>query len=209
MARTIFVVAIIIAFAAAAKYGFKYTFGTRHNKYHCEAGKGTANFRKVAIVVVTYDSKTRQIKTRHEDAVDVPMDGAVWGPSKMIQADLDGREIGLFWAFMRKDDSRRNENPVSNVMIRNVLGKYLTEPAQGSDVGSMYYQYPIVPFFEMIIFPDANEQADQKSIQFKTYEALCNKTNAWIANEGFYKFETRLKEWIPIYYDPTFTDFYY
>ncbi|KAK5981606.1 hypothetical protein GCK32_006382 [Trichostrongylus colubriformis] len=163
------------------------------------------------VYIVVFNKKTRLIIARYKDTrkysmkVDIYHYGTV--VSNVKKFNWDEVEVGVYLAFYRVNDERRNESPATNVYMTSATdyeGKKLTPPGTGDDFSTMYNDTPIVPWFK---FNEKGRYLDEEALRI--YASYCNKTNGWVANEGFYKFDLETKEWTPIYYDPVNTDFYY
>ncbi|KAK5971745.1 hypothetical protein GCK32_021335 [Trichostrongylus colubriformis] len=158
------------------------------------------------MVAVVFDKKTRLIVKRMAYEWKVSLVSWLYGRhygGVREDFDWDKVSIGFYAAFLRITDERRNENPVTNVVLVNQTefdGSPLQPAGIGYDFSTMYNVSPIVPYFDLV---------DEERKLVIAYDTPCNKTNAWIANHGYYKFDLETKEWTAIYYDPMHTDFYY
>ncbi|KAK5969443.1 hypothetical protein GCK32_004954 [Trichostrongylus colubriformis] len=122
---------------------------------------------------------------------------------------LHNTEIGLYIMVLRIGDSRRNENPISNVVLKTVklADGTVVSPAPGSgyDFG---YMYSLGPFGLKINIEAVTDAGDVR--QYKEYAPLgCAATSRWFGNEGYYKLDIATGEWHNIYYNPVAADYYY
>nr|CDJ96916.1 unnamed protein product [Haemonchus contortus] len=116
--------------------------------------------------------------------------------------------FGAYFSFMRTSNLRRNENLLTNY----VLGyekfnekETPVPPGTGSDFSEMYND---APFFFRTHILEVTETGVEKNIRLYVSDK-CGVDQTWIANEGFYRLETDTGQYLPTYYDPLQSDFYY
>ncbi|VDO96778.1 unnamed protein product [Heligmosomoides polygyrus] len=112
--------------------------------------------------------------------------------------------LGLYLSFMHgRAEIRVNDNPTTNPRYLDAdFRKGLPDTGRGSDFSAFFKENPL---FGQAVFYYENT----KKIIKRFSGTKCAQTGAWIANEGFYKWDDRSNEWTPIYYLPWNTDFYY
>ncbi|VDP36068.1 unnamed protein product [Heligmosomoides polygyrus] len=112
--------------------------------------------------------------------------------------------VGLYLSFLQTNAAiRPNDNPPTNPRYLDAgFRAGLPDSGLGSDFSTFFKRNPV---FNHAIF----YYEDTKKIIKRLSGYRCAQTGAWIANEGFYKWDDRSNEWTPIYYLPWNTDFYY
>nr|CDJ94065.1 unnamed protein product [Haemonchus contortus] len=115
--------------------------------------------------------------------------------------------FGMYFGVIRATNLRRNENLFTNYVLvhENLFEPSLVPPGTGSDFSEMYYGAPFV--LRIHIF-ELKETGEEKEISLYTIEK-CGRDQRWIANEGYYRLDVDTGELLPIYYNPTKSDFYY
>ncbi|KAK5973225.1 hypothetical protein GCK32_002047 [Trichostrongylus colubriformis] len=176
--------------------------------WNCTAASSSrfASLPFVVAYVVLYNKKTRLIieksQVTSKQTLTTSFTTAVpYGTYDKF--DFNEVEAGFYAAFIRVTEERKSESPVTNVVLVNYTDyedKKLPPSGTDNDFSSMYYDAPVVPWFMF-----SSKYRDQ----VRVYESSCIQTGGFIANQGYYKFDTETKEWTPIYYDPLNADFYY
>ncbi|VDO79761.1 unnamed protein product [Heligmosomoides polygyrus] len=112
--------------------------------------------------------------------------------------------LGLYVSFRHlNSDMRRNDNPPTNPrQLNSTFRESYPDTGTGSDFSAFYKGNPV--FFEASFYYDNPHRLFKKLAGSK-----CGQTGAWVANEGFYKWDYETNEWTPIYYLPWNADFYY
>ncbi|VDP05177.1 unnamed protein product [Heligmosomoides polygyrus] len=112
--------------------------------------------------------------------------------------------IGVYVSFLHGNaEIRKNDNPPTNpVQLQKSFREDLPDTGSGSDFSAFYKGDPLFPQSRF-------NYEDTKEVVRRLSGTKCAQTEAWVANEGFYKWDYETNEWTPIYYMPWNTDFYY
>ncbi|KAK5982958.1 hypothetical protein GCK32_011648 [Trichostrongylus colubriformis] len=90
------------------------------------------------------------------------------------------------------------------VAQRDTTDEKTPMPGTGNDFTSLWNGGPLMLIAHI---NDMKEDGTKKLLR-QSKPQKCAETDKWFANEGFYKLEDD-GSWIPVYYDPWETDFYY
>nr|CDJ87001.1 unnamed protein product [Haemonchus contortus] len=116
--------------------------------------------------------------------------------------------FGMYMNLLRTSNLRKNENLISN-NVHNYEKLHSKEtpvpPGTGSDFSEMYHDAPFM--LRTHIF-EVTETGVEKEIKLYPVDK-CGVDQTWIANEGYYQLGTDTGQYLPIYYDPMQSDFYY
>nr|CDJ88015.1 unnamed protein product [Haemonchus contortus] len=125
-----------------------------------------------------------------------------------FNGDMTNVSIGIYFGIVRSSKFRSNESPTSNHRLE---GEILTDesatvkPGTGSDFSEMYHDAPIMLKLQIL---ELIKTGGEKVHSLFTANS-CSESKKWIANEGYYRLDITNGNYIPIYYDPLETDFYY
>ncbi|KAK5969652.1 hypothetical protein GCK32_022437 [Trichostrongylus colubriformis] len=118
---------------------------------------------------------------------------------------MENKGFGMYIMLQRNGEERRSENPPSNFVIRrDTTDEKTPMPGTGNDFMSLWNGGPLMLIAHI---NDMKEDGTKKLLR-QSKPQKCAETDKWFANEGFYKLEDD-GSWIPVYYDPWETDFYY
>ncbi|PIO59821.1 hypothetical protein TELCIR_18703 [Teladorsagia circumcincta] len=158
--------------------------------------------------VVLFDKTTRLILDRRRYSGGHGRDRWSYVKYKGPETDPKSVGVGVYILVSRQTDQRKNENPITNGRV-----EYAVEDAArtgtGSDFSTMYYEHPFT--FGVIISYVVWTTKDTWTTEelYRYMPTSCANGDKWLANEGYFQLNDTSGEWIPIYYDPYNTDFYY
>ncbi|XGW25485.1 hypothetical protein V3C99_006701, partial [Haemonchus contortus] len=116
--------------------------------------------------------------------------------------------FGMYMSLLRTSRLRRNENLITNYLHN--YEKFDKEgtpvpPGTGIDFSEMYNE---APFLFRTHILEVTETGVEKNIRLYVSDK-CGVDQTWIANEGYYRLDTDTGQYLPTYYDPMQSDFYY
>ncbi|VDO46712.1 unnamed protein product [Haemonchus placei] len=187
----------------------KFKFYVWRDTQKCAAGtsprKSSLRIRRVYSVF--FDKRTRQIlkikRYRHH-----PHDAIVSLLNEEYNGDMTNVGLGIYLGFARSKEFRSNESPTTNHKLEKDISDDripLVKPGTGSDFSEMYHDAPVML---KIHFVEVKKTGAEENYALFVANS-CSESKKWIANEGYYRLDTNNGEFIPIYYDPIESDFYY
>ncbi|PIO75463.1 hypothetical protein TELCIR_02487 [Teladorsagia circumcincta] len=178
------------------------------NATYCSSGdiKDKRSFIIPTSDVVFFNKTTRLILDRRRYGGD--QDGYVYVKYKGPETDPKSVGVGTYILVSRQGDLRRNENPVTNGRVESAV-KNAVRTGTGSDFSKMYHEYPITYGVTISYVVWKTKDSWTTEELYRYMPTSCAEGNKWMANEGFFQLNDTTGEWIPIYYDPWNTDFYY
>ncbi|XGW25593.1 hypothetical protein V3C99_006752 [Haemonchus contortus] len=187
----------------------KFTFSILRDTQKCSAG-GSTRFSALQIrrvYTVFFDKRTRQILKmqpyRHH-----PHDAMNSIVTEEYNGDMTNVGLGIYLGITRSKEFRSNESPASNHKLEKDISDDripLVRPGTGTDFSEMYHDAPVLL---KIHFVEVKKTGGEQTHSLFVANS-CSESKKWIANEGYYRLDTTNGEFIPIYYDPGQTDFYY
>ncbi|VDO96783.1 unnamed protein product [Heligmosomoides polygyrus] len=130
-----------------------------------------------------------------------------WELFPRLKIPLESPELGLgLYISVRRSTNYkgRNDNPLTNPeQTKGPFRDNRPEPGTGLDFSAIFKGGTL--FQQAQFFIKGNRRQP-----FMTLTGTkCAQTEAWIANEGIYKWDERSNAWTPVYYPPWSTRFYY
>ncbi|XGW25194.1 hypothetical protein V3C99_006535, partial [Haemonchus contortus] len=200
----------------------EYRLGVFDNKKACKEGgdRYGEGLSPRWFFFVQFDKKTRLIEETYRETFETlfALQKKSYGVDeyailkKVDESKLDKYGFGIYAAYILPSKERVNENPITNIWftrpdLKKVAGKQvkLPEPGTGNDFSRMYHESPFIPSISIV------KTEDEYTVKvFANYTvSSCAQTGVWVGNEVVYKLDVEKTEWVPIYYDPWETDFYY
>ncbi|XGW25466.1 hypothetical protein V3C99_006688 [Haemonchus contortus] len=168
----------------------------------------TSTLRMSRIYPVVFDKKTKLILS-----IRIFHSGPRGGTGGSVILEYEGNVtqnlgFGIYFSLLRTKNLRRNENLFTNYLLGyekfDIEGTPVL-PGTGSDFSEMYNE---APFLFRTHILEVTETGVEKNIRLYVSDK-CGVDQTWIANEGYYRLDTDTGQYLPIYYDPTQSDFYY
>ncbi|XGW25594.1 hypothetical protein V3C99_006752 [Haemonchus contortus] len=187
----------------------KFKFYVWRDTQKCAAGTSSrrSSLRIRRVYSVFFDKRTRQIlkikRYRHH-----PHDAIVSLVNEEYNGDMTNVGLGIYLGFARSKELRSNESPTTNHRLEKDITDDripLVKPGTGTDFSEMYHDAPVML---KIHFVEVKNTGGEETYALFVANS-CSESKKWIANEGYYRLDTNNGEFIPIYYDPVETDFYY
>ncbi|VDO90475.1 unnamed protein product [Haemonchus placei] len=125
------------------------------------------------------------------------------------EGDLTNITIGVYLSFVRASNLRSNESPFTNHKLESetLLDEKEVVPAgTGTDFSVMYNDAPIMMKIHIFFLKSDGSRGETHSLYISNN---CTESGKWIANEGYYRLDVNTGNFVPIYYDPVESDFYY
>ncbi|VDO44150.1 unnamed protein product [Haemonchus placei] len=168
----------------------------------------TSTLRMRHIYPVIFDKKTKLI-LRIVKIYSVKGGGTGGAVNVEYKGNVtENLDYGAYFSFIRTSNLRRNENLLTNYLLGyEKLNDNETPvpPGTGSDFSEMYND---APFLFRTHILEVKETGEEKNIKLYVSDR-CGVDQTWIANEGYYRLDTDTGQYLPIYYDPLQSDFYY
>ncbi|PIO55905.1 hypothetical protein TELCIR_22704, partial [Teladorsagia circumcincta] len=179
------------------------------NATHCSSGdyKDEKSFIIPTLDVVLFNKTTRLILNRWRYGAGHGRNRWAYVKYKGPEADPKKVGVGAYILVSRQTD-RENENPITNGRVKKAV-ENAVRTGTGSDFSKMYHEHPFT--YGLIISYVVWTTKDIWTTEelYRYMPTSCADGNKWMANEGFFQLSDITGEWIPIYYDPQYTDFYY
>ncbi|KAK5965403.1 hypothetical protein GCK32_003248 [Trichostrongylus colubriformis] len=185
-----------------------YKFSVYAHGRFCEVGKftGGSGFYIRYVYGIIYDTNTRIVAAKDYD-YNYEDNNLGYSMHFHYNGTMENKGFGMYVMVQRNGEDRRSENPPSNFVIRRDTTKEngaKPMPGTGNDFTSLWNGAPLMLNIQI---SDVKENGTSRRMR-QDEPQKCAETDKWVANEGFYKLEDD-GSWIPVYYDPWETDFYY